>query len=84
MAALVDRGLPRVQCEGGPSLLAQVVAAGRLDELCLTTSPLLDGRPGDRILSGGPPAGAPLPAHLQLEHLLEQDGTLLTRWSVRR
>lgn len=77
VAALVERGMPRVQCEGGPTLLAQVAAAGRLDELCLTTSPRLAGGPGGRILSGGP-----LSTGLLLEHLLEQDGTLLARWSV--
>jgi len=77
VSALVERGLPRVQCEGGPTLLAEVAAAGRLDELCLTTSPLLVGGRGGRILAGGA-----LEAGLHLAHLLEQDGTLLARWSL--
>src|SRR5262249_34237897 len=39
--ALAARGLVRQLTEGGPRLLAQIVAAGRLDELCLTMSPQL-------------------------------------------
>jgi riboflavin biosynthesis pyrimidine reductase len=45
--ALAERGLRRVSCEGGPRLLAQVVAAGRLDELTLSLSPLLIGGEAD-------------------------------------
>ena len=30
-------------CEGGPSLAAQFVRAGVVDELCLTTAPILNG-----------------------------------------
>jgi riboflavin biosynthesis pyrimidine reductase len=79
LAELVSRGLPRVLCEGGPTLLAAVVAAGCLDELCLTTSPLLAGGPSGRLLRG-----APVGASLDLGHLLEQDGTLMARWVARR
>jgi riboflavin biosynthesis pyrimidine reductase len=42
IAALRDRGLASIVCEGGPSLAAQLVNAGLVDELCLTTSPMLD------------------------------------------
>jgi riboflavin biosynthesis pyrimidine reductase len=38
---LAERGYRRQLCEGGPSLLGQVAAAGRLDELCLALSPQL-------------------------------------------
>ncbi|WP_298989217.1 dihydrofolate reductase family protein [uncultured Pseudokineococcus sp.] len=82
VAALADRGLTRVLCEGGPSLLRDVVAAGLLDELCLTTSPLLAAGEAPRALLG--PA---LTAHLDLASLLLADdggGTLLGRWLVRR
>lgn len=79
VAALVSRGMPRVLCEGGPSLLAHVAAAGALDELCLTTSPVLAGGPASRVL-GDPPVDAAL----RLVHLLEQDGTLVARWAVQR
>jgi riboflavin biosynthesis pyrimidine reductase len=78
--ALVERGMPRVLCEGGPSLLAQLTALGRVDELCHTTSPLLSGGLGRRML-----AGQSLPGErsgLRLRHLLEADGTLLARWQL--
>ncbi|WP_298803220.1 dihydrofolate reductase family protein [uncultured Pseudokineococcus sp.] len=82
VAALAERGLRRVLCEGGPALLRDVAAAGLLDELCLTTSPLLVAGDGPRALVG--PA---LTAHLDLASLLLADdggGTLLGRWVVRR
>lgn len=40
---LVERGLRRIVCEGGPSLLRAAAAAGRLDEADLTFSPMLVG-----------------------------------------
>lgn len=76
-AALADRGLNRVLCEGGPTLLSQVVAAGRLDELCLTVTPKLVGGGAGRVTAG--PAFA-VPRQMSLAHLLEDHGTLLQRW----
>jgi riboflavin biosynthesis pyrimidine reductase len=73
--ALVERGLTRVLCEGGPTLLATLAAAGRVDELCLTLSPQLVGGAGLRVVNG-PDLGLPL----SLGHVLEQDGVLLTRY----
>ena len=75
--ALAERGLTRMLCEGGPALLAQVAAAGRLDELCLTVTPLLTGGDAGRIL-----AGPELARPLRLAHLLEEDGSLFARWRV--
>ncbi len=74
---LAARGLRRVSCEGGPSLLAQVAAAGRLDELALTLAPMLVAGSGSRITHG--PALDPL-ADLTLAHVLEQDGYLYLRY----
>lgn len=73
--ALVERGLTRLLCEGGPTLLAGVAAAGRLDELCLTLAPRLVGGESRRILSG-----PQVDDEFQLAHLLEEDNTLFTRW----
>jgi riboflavin biosynthesis pyrimidine reductase len=78
VAALADRGLPRLLCEGGPLLLEQVVAAGLLDELCLTVAPLLAGGTAGRILRGPGFAAGTLP--VRLHEVLAADGTLLTRW----
>jgi len=77
LAALAERGHRVALCEGGPSLLAQLVAASVLDELCLTVSPLLAGGDGPRILSGTGP-GAPV--RLVLDTALEDDGFLLLRY----
>lgn len=78
--ALRERGLGRVLCEGGPTLFAGLVAAGQLDELCLTVSPLLAGPGPGRIVAG--PAHPPAP--LELRHLLEEDGMLFLRYAVSR
>ena len=80
---LVERGLPRVLCEGGPHLLADVTRSDRLDELCLTTAPYLAGGPGPRIAEGLEPPQGSGPDGLDLVHLLEQESTLLARY-VRR
>ena len=77
--ALAARGLTRVLCEGGPSWLGSVASAGRLDELCLTTSPLLAG-PGRAPLLDGSPWPAPRP--VSLVSLLEDDGWLFARYAV--
>lgn len=74
---LADRGLRRVSCEGGPSLLAQLAAAGRLDELSLTVSPLLLAGTAIRVLDGGL---LDPPARMQLVHVLEDDGFLFLRY----
>ncbi len=80
VAHLAARGLPRVLLEGGPRLLGRFVAAERLDELCLTLSPLLVAGAGPRIASDD--ASARL--RLRVAHLVEADGVLLGRWLVQR
>lgn len=78
LRVLADRGLWRVLCEGGPSLLGSIVVEGLLDEICLTYSPRLVGGEGGRILrssveNDGPP--------MQPVHVLgDDDGFLYTRW----
>ena len=52
LARLTDRNLRRVLNEGGPTLLGAFVAAGLLDEICLTTAPLLVGGSAVRITAG--------------------------------
>jgi riboflavin biosynthesis pyrimidine reductase len=75
--ALGARGFRAVLCEGGPTLNAQLAAAGLLDELCLTLSPLLVGGDAKRLLAGpllpGPPS-------LRLVTACEQDGFLFLRY----
>ena len=50
--ALAGRGYRRMLTEGGPHLLAQIIGAGLLDELCLTISPVLAGPGAGRIVQG--------------------------------
>lgn len=75
--ALAARGLGRVLCEGGPRLLGALLAADRLDELCMTLAPTLVGAAPGMVATL---LARPVP--LQLLHLLEQDGALLLRWSL--
>jgi riboflavin biosynthesis pyrimidine reductase len=81
LALLAGRGLVRVLAEGGPRLLADLLAAGQVDELCLTTSPLVVAGPGPRIVTA---SGWLDPARSRTlarpAHLLHSDGVLLGRW----
>jgi riboflavin-specific deaminase-like protein len=76
---LAERGLGRVLCEGGPNLLGQLAAAGRLDELCLSIAPQLRGGDSMRVLAGPDLTGG-LP--LILHTLLTEDGFLFSRYLV--
>jgi riboflavin biosynthesis pyrimidine reductase len=75
---LQDKGLRHISCEGGPSVLAQLLGAGRLDELCLTVAPLMVGGHGLRIADG--PA-LDMPWEGGLRHVIEADGMLLLRYA---
>ncbi len=79
LAALHDRGLLRVLCEGGPALNGALLRARLVDEVCVTTSPLLAGGDGPRLLTGADEAAVPL----ALVSLLRADDVLLARWRVR-
>lgn len=75
---LHKRGFERLLCEGGPAVLRQVVAAGLLDELCLTLSPMLLAGHPTRILNGPP---VPVPPDMRLGHVLEEDDFLYLRYT---
>ncbi|MBT3162692.1 pyrimidine reductase family protein [Streptomyces sp. Vc74B-19] len=75
--ALAELGHTRLLTEGGPRLLGQMVAAGVLDELCLTVSPMLTAGDAQRI-AGGPTVT--LPRRFALSSMLEEDGFLFTRY----
>jgi riboflavin biosynthesis pyrimidine reductase len=77
LGELERRGLRRVLCEGGPGLHGDLIAAGAVDELCLTLSPLLAAGEAGRI-AHGPGGGAP--EGMALASVLEDDGTLLLRY----
>jgi riboflavin biosynthesis pyrimidine reductase len=70
------RGLRRVLCEGGPTLFGALLDADRVDELCLTISPLLEAGNARRIVAGAPERARPMSLH----HALVADGTLMLRY----
>jgi riboflavin-specific deaminase-like protein len=82
-AALADlraRGIRALLCEGGPTLLRGLVAAGLLDELFLTIAPLLTGDPGEpQILDGG---RLPDPAELELRWVARAGSELFLRYGL--
>lgn len=85
--ALAERGMTRVLSEGGPTLLGTLLAAGVVDELCVTTTPQLVGPGPGRIVAGGGPQGASSapPAPARLGHLIVApgSGTTVARWELR-
>ncbi|MBP2705651.1 pyrimidine reductase family protein [Microbispora sp. RL4-1S] len=79
LTAAVDelraRGLRHILCEGGPRVNAQLAAAGLVDELALTVSPVLVGGDAARILNG---VASRTP--LELVQVLEEDAFLFCRY----
>jgi len=74
--AFAQRGLRQVLCEGGPTLFATLLEADRVDELCLTISPLLEAGHAHRIVVGTPEKAQ----RMTLHHVLVSDGTLMLRY----
>ena len=74
---LVERGYPHLLSEGGPHLLRDLLDQGCVDEVDTTTTPLLVCGRHPRI-TDGPPVDVPL----ELRTLVEQDGTLMARWTT--
>ena len=76
MTMLTGRGYRVALCEGGPTWLGELVAAGLLDELCLTVSPMMGGDPLPVSVS---PPGAPL-VPFALRQVLGDGDTLFLRY----
>jgi riboflavin biosynthesis pyrimidine reductase len=79
VAALRDRGLQHVLCEGGPSLFGSFIAADALDQLCITISPSLEAGDARRISNGDAP-----PRDMRLATVLRSGETLLLRYGRHR
>ncbi|HET7329032.1 MAG TPA: dihydrofolate reductase family protein [Nocardioidaceae bacterium] len=75
------RGLRRIQCEGGPALLRDLLASDCCDDICSTIAPAAVGGAGYRMTRGAPLRP---PVDLRLEHVLHQDGTLFCRYTRMR
>jgi len=76
MRALAELGHRVVLCEGGPTWLGELVAADRLDELCLSISPLMGGDPLPVSVT---PPGAGL-ARFELKGAMAEAHTVFLRY----
>ncbi|MEQ1735721.1 MAG: dihydrofolate reductase family protein [Rhodoglobus sp.] len=78
IASLRAAGPSTIVCEGGPSVAGQLLGAGLIDELCVTTSPQVGGGSLDMF------AGGATPTSLALRQLMVDDhGYVFARWSTR-
>lgn len=78
LVALAHQGMPRVLCEGGPTLLHEIVEADLLTEICVTLAPQLAG---SQPVGSAAPSRLSVPSQLRLRHALIHDGYLFTRYS---
>lgn len=76
---LTARGLPQMLCEGGPQLFGALIEADRVDEICLTMSPVLEGGPAGRIAHGA----AATAREMSLLHVLTAGDMLFLRYERR-
>lgn len=82
LQALRDRGLLRLQFEGGPAMFGRLLAADLVDELCLTLSPIVAGGEMRRIVTGLPAVDPP--RRMRLTDLFGDDeGFLFARYALR-
>jgi riboflavin biosynthesis pyrimidine reductase len=72
-------GVRAMLLEGGPTLLAAMVAAGVVDELFLSLSPLLAGGDEPSLLQG---TAFERPPRLELRSVLEDESFLYLRYAV--
>lgn len=75
---LAERGVRRMLCEGGPALLAGLLAEDLVDELCLAVAPVVTCGAESRITAG--PALA-APHHLGLAYVAEREDFLFLRYT---
>lgn len=81
LASFLGEPVSVVQVEGGPNLNAQLVDAGLVDEFNITIAPMVVSGSAARLTTGS----AALLQPLDLAHLLVDDeGYVFTRWTVRR
>ncbi|WP_324189135.1 pyrimidine reductase family protein [Nocardia otitidiscaviarum] len=76
--ALTGLGMTRILCEGGPTLTGQLVADHALDELCVTTAPIMVCGNGYRITNTDKHSSFAM----HCKHILFDDnGFQLARWA---
>ena len=68
-------------CEGGPHVFGALAAAGLVDEVCLTLSPMLIGGDAGRIVRGAPE----MAREMRLVHAISDDeGFVFLRYAAAR
>ena len=76
-----EHGVRSMLCEGGPTLLSFLMAAGLVDELFLSVSPQILGGADELTIVAGRVLPQPLAA--ELVWLCEAGGELFGRWRLR-
>lgn len=80
LAALAERGLTQVLCEGGPHLFGTLLDDGLVDELCVTIAPRIVGGEAGRIAAGAREADR----RLDLANVLsDEEGFVFLRYAAR-
>ncbi|OBA90732.1 hypothetical protein A5662_22580 [Mycobacteriaceae bacterium 1482268.1] len=74
-------GMQRILCEGGPTLLDQLIDADVVDEICVTIAPLLAG---SQPVGHRPPSRQLVPAALELRHAVLHDSYMFLRYRRTR
>jgi riboflavin biosynthesis pyrimidine reductase len=80
IAELHRLGYAGILAEGGPTLLGHLANAGLIDELCLTTSPVLAAGSAGRIVSSPATATDAGTSRLSLRHVLADESFLFSRY----
>lgn len=81
LESLNDLGLHRILCEGGPGVFGQLLEDDAVDDVCLTTSPVLVAGGAGRISHS---ASSSIRRMTRAHVVADEDGTLLTRWVKHR
>ncbi|SPM27124.1 Pyrimidine reductase, riboflavin biosynthesis, partial [Mycobacterium terramassiliense] len=74
---LREHGMRRILCEGGPTLLDELVDADAIAEICVTLAPKLAG---GQPVGLRRPAQLSVPAAMRLEHALAYDDYLFLKY----
>lgn len=73
-----ERGVEAVLCEGGPGLAGKLIELGLLDELFVTTGPVIAGGEGPALAEGIEPEERPV----ELRWLLRSGSELFARYAI--
>ncbi len=76
-----EHAIDTLLCEGGPTVFSALLAEGLVDELFLTLAPKLAGGGKEPAITSG--AELTTPCELAIQWLLERNGSLYVRYSLR-